>query len=135
MEENCELYLISHYQHEQWLIYSDFSKNITGAKIKFLQLKELEKGNVIFRNDAIVPIRGNGITRLDNNATAQNLMYVDGLKHAILSVSQFCDNECELIFRSNECETKNAKSGKIVTKAIRSDSNMSIFMTLEVFDS
>lgn len=57
-DENCELGLIAHDHHAQWLIDSGCSKHMTSDNRKLLQLKEHGKGNVSFGNVAAVPIRG-----------------------------------------------------------------------------
>ena len=36
----------------------------------------------------------------------QDVLFVDGLKHNILSVSKVCDRGCEVVFNSKECKIK-----------------------------
>ena len=51
---------------------------------------EKEK-NVSFGNDTPTIIKGKGSIFLKEKVKARNVMYVDGLKHNLLSVSQMCD--------------------------------------------
>jgi hypothetical protein len=51
-------------------------------------------------------------------------LFVDGLKHNFLSVSQMCDRGCEVVFTSKDCKIKSVKSGQVVAKGIRIDSNV-----------
>ena len=37
---------------------------------------------------------------------AQDVLFVDGLKHNILSVSQVCDRGCQVVFNSKDCKIK-----------------------------
>jgi hypothetical protein len=37
---------------------------------------------------------------------AQNVLFVDGLKHNLLSVSQMCDKGCEVLFTAKDCKIK-----------------------------
>jgi len=55
-----------------------------------------------------------------------NVMYVDGLKHNLLSVSQMCDQGNEVIFRSNGCIVRELDTGKIMIKGIRTPNNLYI---------
>ena len=51
-------------------------------------------------------------------------MYVDGLKHNILSVSQMCDRRTEVIFRSNGCIFRELDTVKTVIRGIRTPNNL-----------
>ena len=47
---------------------------------------------------------------------AQDVSFVDGLKHNILSFSQVCDRGCEVVFTYKDCKIKFVPSGKLVAK-------------------
>lgn len=64
-----------------------------GDKRKFLSLKGKDK-----ENNAPTKIKGKGVASLDQNIEAQNVLYVEGLKQNLLSVSQMCDNGCDVTF-------------------------------------
>jgi hypothetical protein len=49
----------------------------------------------------------------------QDVLFVDGLKHNPLSVSQVCDRGCEVVFTSKDCKIKFVNSGYLVAKGIR----------------
>ena len=57
---------------------------------------------------------------------AQDVLFVDGLKHNLLSVSQMCDKGCEVVFTAKDCKIKNVSSGKLVAKGIRDENNVYI---------
>ena len=57
---------------------------------------------------------------------AGNVMYVNGLKHNLLSVSQMCDQGNEVIFRSNGCIVCELDIGEIVIKGTRTPNNLYI---------
>ena len=46
-------------------------------------------------------------------------MYVDGLNHNLLSVSQMCDKGNEVVFSSKECVVREHDIGKSVIKGTR----------------
>jgi len=64
---------------------------------------------------------------LKEKVKSGNVMYVDGLKHNLLSVSQMCDQGTEVIFRSNGCSVHDLDTGKTVIKGIRTPNNLYIF--------
>ena len=93
---------------------------MTGDQTKFLTLKEEKAGSVSFGDNVSTSIVGKGIVSLDNGKTkTQNVLYVKGLKHNILSVSQMCDQGYNLIFHSKGCEIRKATSGRLVANVIR----------------
>jgi len=72
---------------------------MTGDKGKLESYSVLGKGNkVCFGNDTPTVIKGRGTTQLKEKVKERNVLYVDGLKHNLLSVSQMCDQGAEVIF-------------------------------------
>jgi len=53
-------------------------------------------------------------------------MFVDGLKHNLLSVSQMCDQGNKVVFRSNGCVVHELNTGETVIKGIRTQNNLYI---------
>jgi hypothetical protein len=90
-EPKKEEYGIAMYAQDkgsQWYIASGCSKHITGDQNKFLILKEEKGGSITFADNASARIVGKCIISLDNgNTKTQNVLYVEGLKNNILSVS------------------------------------------------
>ena len=79
-------------QLERCGIDSGCSKHMTGDKEKLHSYNTLEKEkNVSFGNDTLAIIKSKGSVFLKEKAKAGNVMYVDGLNHNLLSVSQMCD--------------------------------------------
>jgi hypothetical protein len=57
--------------------------------------------------NASTRIVGKGIVSLDNGKTkTQNVLYVEWLKHNIVSVNQICDQGYNLTFDSGGCEIR-----------------------------
>jgi hypothetical protein len=91
-DDKCGLVLSAQKKKNPWYIDSGCSKHMTGDKSKFLTLSENKSGNVTFGNDAPGKIKGKGMVSLSNGkGKAQDMLFVDGLKHNFLSVSQVCD--------------------------------------------
>ena len=90
--ERCGIALYAEGQENQWYVNSGFLKHMTGDKEKHQSCSALEKEKkVSFGNETPAVIKGKGFVLLKEKVKAGNFMYVDGLKHSQLSVSQMCD--------------------------------------------
>jgi hypothetical protein len=118
--EKCGLVLSAQKQKDPCYIDNGFSKHMTGDKDKFMSISKSKTRNVTFGNDEPGKIKGNG------KGKSQDVLLVDGLKHNLLSVSQICDIECEVLFTSKACKIKSVNSGQVVAKGIRKDNDVDI---------
>lgn len=126
--ERCGITFYAEGQENLWYIDNGCSKHMTGDKEKLESYSALEKGKkVSFGNDTPATIKGKGIARLKEKVKDGNVLYVDGLKHNLLSVSQMCDQRTEVIFRSNGCFVRDLDTGKTVIKGKRTPNNLYIF--------
>eukprot|EP00253_Pinus_taeda_P015505 PITA_15505 len=126
--ERCGIALYADEQENQWYIDSGCLKHMTGDKENLESYTALEKGKkVSFGNDTLAAIKGKGIAQLKEDVKAGNVLYVDGLKHNLLSFSQMCDNGTEVIFRSDGCRVHDLDTGRTVIKGKRTLNNLYIF--------
>eukprot|EP00253_Pinus_taeda_P029320 PITA_29320 len=92
---------------------------MTGDKEKIQSYNALGKEKkVSFGNDTPAVIKGKGFILLKEKVKPGNVMYVDGLKHNLLSVSQMCDQGNEVVFRSNGCVVHEIDTGEAVIKGL-----------------
>eukprot|EP00253_Pinus_taeda_P026536 PITA_26536 len=106
--ERCGIALYAEGQENQWYIDSGCSKHMTGDKEKLQSYSALEKERkVSFGNDTPALIKGKGSVLLKEKVKAGNVMYVDGLKHNLLSVSQMC-----VLFRELENSDQRHRNSK-----------------------
>jgi hypothetical protein len=125
--ENCGIALFAEDEENQWYIDSGCSRHMTGDKDKLLAYSTLEKEKkVTFGNDTPAVIKGKGSALLKENVKANEVMYVDGLKHNLLSVSQMCDQGTEVVFSSKECVVRDLDTGKAIIKGKRTPNNLYI---------
>jgi len=83
-----------------------------GDKRKFVSLDENKLGNVTFGNDEAQRIRGKDAISINNGrGKAQDVLFVDGLKRNLLSVSEMCDRGCDVLFRSQDSEFRSQLLG------------------------
>lgn len=98
-----------------------------GDNEKLHSYNALEKeNNVSFGNDTLAVIKGKGSILLKEKVKAGNVMYVDGLKHNLLSVNQMCDQGNEVVFQSNICVVCELDIGETVIKGTRTPNNLYI---------
>ena len=74
---------------------------MTGNESQFITLDAKSGGMVIFGDndkEKIIGIENIGITP---SKYIENILLVDGLKHNLLSISQFCDKRYKVIFESS----------------------------------
>ncbi|MDV3192334.1 MAG: hypothetical protein Q8853_02750, partial [Candidatus Phytoplasma australasiaticum] len=85
----------------------------------FLSLKALHGGGVSFGNDKKGYILGIGRIGKSLEHSIENVYYVNGLKHSLLSVSQIFDKGNEDKFNSKKCTVTNLTSQEVVLVAKR----------------
>eukprot|EP00253_Pinus_taeda_P026249 PITA_26249 len=100
--KRCGIAFYAEGQENQWYIGSGCSKHMTA-------------------------IKGKGIAQLKEKVKAGNVLYVDGLKHNLLTINQMCDNGTEVIFRSDGCSVRDIDIGRTVIKGRRTPNNLYIF--------
>ena len=69
----------------------------------FQCLTPMHGGTVTFRRNQKEKIVGVGKISIDLNPHIDNLLFVKGLKHNLLSISQLCANELDVSFSKEGC--------------------------------
>jgi len=72
---------------------------MTGDKNSFLSLEMRDGGMVTFGNNEKASIKGKGMIGKVNSAKIENVHFVEGLKHNLISISQLCDNALKLYLK------------------------------------
>ena len=83
----------------------------------FLTLTMKDGGNVKFKGNQTGKIVGIGT--IGNSISIINVWLVDGLKHNILSISQFCDNGYDVMFGKTNYTEINKDDNSILFKGKR----------------
>ena len=105
---------------QQWYLDSGCSKHITGDKSKFLSIFFKQEGHVTYRdNNKGRILRRRSIGDKDI-VIIHDVLYVEGLRHNLLSISQLCDKGYQVIFKTNTCEIclPNTKEVMLVGKRV-----------------
>ena len=106
-----------------WIIDSDFSHHMIGDMNKFLDFKIQDGGIVKVGNNATCQVKGIGSITLDGKTNTEDVYFVDGLKHNILSVGQLVDKGYHLQFIEKTCMTRD-KDEKVIRIGTRSRCNV-----------
>lgn len=71
---------------------------MTGVKSNFIKLEKYDGHIVRFGYDQTTRIVGIGSISFDGKYNTDNVFYVKGLNHNLLSVGQMCENGYNLVF-------------------------------------
>lgn len=99
---------------------------MSGNKEKFIKLKKENGGDVSFGNVGTSKIICKGIVALKGTATTQNVLYVEGLKHDLLSIGKMCDVDYNLMFYDKVCEIRRNATKKVIGRGSRNLGNVYI---------
>ena len=85
----------------KWYVDSGCSRHMTGEVNLFEELRKYEEGCVNFAGDKGGRITGIG-TVSNGKITLEKVLFVEELKHNLMSVSQICDREYQMHFTKSE---------------------------------
>ncbi|KAF1885917.1 hypothetical protein Lal_00049321, partial [Lupinus albus] len=78
-------------QGQKWYLDSGCSRHMTGDRSNFLDLSLKGKGYVTYGDNNKGKILGTGTVGNSSHTQIENVLYVEGLEHNLLSISQLCD--------------------------------------------
>ena len=105
----------------KWYLDSGCSKHMTGDEKNFTTITHKKGGRVTFGDNNKGHIIGVGTIHLTPTLIIENVLLVDGLKHNLLSISQLCDKDYEVVFDRNMCFIKKISESKSLIMGIRHD--------------
>ena len=98
-----------------WYLNSDCSRHNTGDQSLF-NIFESKKGvNVTFGDWSKLQIKGKGIIPLPRLPDIANVLYVEGLRVNLLSISQICDQDFMVLFLKGKCLVMDESRKKLIT--------------------
>ncbi|GJZ09548.1 retrovirus-related pol polyprotein from transposon TNT 1-94 [Tanacetum coccineum] len=89
-----------------WHLDFGCSKHTTGNRSQLMNFVSKFLGTVRFENDQVAKIMGYGDYQ-QGNVIISRVYYVEGLRHNLFSVGQFCDADLEVAFQKNTCFIQN----------------------------
>nr|GEV77377.1 retrovirus-related Pol polyprotein from transposon TNT 1-94 [Tanacetum cinerariifolium] len=97
-----------------WYLDSDCSKYMTGDRSQLTNFVTNFLGTIKFGNDHMVKIMGYGDYQ-NRNVSISRVYYVEGLRHNLFSVGQFCDSNLEVAFCQHTCFIRNLEGVDLLT--------------------
>ena len=76
---------------------------MTGDASKFTTLTLKNQGNVIYENNWKVNVISECNILVNKDLSIKNVLFVENLKHNLISISQLCDNGFKVTFCANKC--------------------------------
>ena len=77
---------------------------MTGNRSLFTSFTEFGGGNVTFGDGNVARVKGKGTIHAPNIPNLEKVLYVEGLKTNLISISQLCENEFNVQFSQNFCK-------------------------------
>ena len=99
---------------KHWYLDSACSRHMTGNQDNFLSLKRVKGGKVAFGNRKTGEIQGIGKVGINLKQAIDDVYYVNGLQHNLLSISQMCDKGNKVVFTAGECRVINSTTEELV---------------------
>ncbi|PKU71958.1 hypothetical protein MA16_Dca007322 [Dendrobium catenatum] len=85
-----------------WYLDSGCSRHMTGDKAKLFTLESNDGGYVTYGDNAKGKIIAIG-SIYKNSITLEKVVFVSGLKHNLISISQLCDKGLNVSFYASHC--------------------------------
>nr|GEW32985.1 retrovirus-related Pol polyprotein from transposon TNT 1-94 [Tanacetum cinerariifolium] len=97
-----------------WYLDSSCSKHKTGDRSQLTNFVKKFLGTVKFGNDHVAKIMGYSDYQI-GNVTISRVYFVEGLRHNLFSVGQFCDSDLKVSFRQQTCFICNLEGVDLLT--------------------
>ncbi|GJW55901.1 retrovirus-related pol polyprotein from transposon TNT 1-94 [Tanacetum coccineum] len=97
-----------------WYLDSGCSKHMTGDRSQLTNFVHKFLGTVKFRNDHMAKIMGYGDYQI-RNVTISRVYYVEGLRHNLFFVGQFCYSNLEVTFHQHTYFIRNLEGVDLLT--------------------
>ena len=104
-----------------WVLDSGCSRHMTGEKSLLTDVVMRTGPIVIFGDDSKGFTTGYGKLKV-GNVIIEDISLVEGLKHNLLSISQFCDKGYDVIFQKEVCLIQNRKNKDLTLRGVRKSS-------------
>jgi len=105
-------------KQKSWYLDNGCSQGMTGEKSMFQTLAKKEGADMGFGVNQKGKVIGMG-TIGNSSISINNVWFVDGLRHNLLSISQFCDSGYEVMFDKSNCIIIHNTDKSIVIKVKR----------------
>ena len=95
---------------------------MAGCRSLFEVFESKKGGNVTFGDGSISQIKGKGTISLLGLPDITNVLYVEGLRVNLLSISTICDQDFMVLFSKRKCFVLNDSGKKLISRVHTLDS-------------
>ncbi|XP_052478386.1 uncharacterized protein LOC105775394 [Gossypium raimondii] len=124
-EEHC--FKVSKSKKNSWYLDSGCSRHMTGEESYFMELMPKNGGKATFGDNSKGLIEDIGSIDINSSILIKSVLYVNGLKHNLLSISQLCDKGFKVIFESNGCKVVDISDIRDAMGKASSDRHLTLF--------
>ena len=98
-----------------WYLDNSCLRHMTGDRSLFKVFESKKGGNVTFGDESKSQIKGKGIISLPGLPDIANVLYIEGLKVNLLSISQICDQDFMVLFSKGNCLVMDESRKKLIS--------------------
>ena len=96
-----------------WYLDSRCSRHMTSDKSLFQEFDRKRSENITFGGNSKGVIQGIGIIGNNPKTQIKHVLFVEGLKHNLLSISQLCDKGFRVCFDAHACHIIDSNTNKV----------------------
>ena len=115
-----------------WYLDSSCSRHMTGDKSLFKTFKSKKGGNVTFSDGSKSQIKGKGIISLPGLPDIANVLYVEGLRVNLLSISQIYDQDFMVLFLKGKCFVMDKYRKNLISGVRTLDNCYGLFLDADI---
>ena len=98
-----------------WYLDSGCLRHMTGNQSLFKIFESKKGGNVTFGDGSKSQIKGKGIIYLPRLPNIANVLYIEGLRVNLLSISQTCNQDFMVLFSKGKCLIMDESRMKLIS--------------------
>ena len=106
-----------------WYQGSGCSCHMTGENFMFQCLTPYHGGTVTFRGNQKGRITGMGKIGIHPYPSIDNVLFIEGIKHNLVSISQLCDSGYDVSFNKDECIIQNRDRSQLFWRESKRKNN------------
>ena len=115
-----------------WYLDSDYSRHMTGDRSLFKVFQSKKGGIVTFGDGSKSQIKGKGIISLPGLPDITNVLYVEGLRVNLLSISQICDQDFMVLFSKGKCLVLDEFGKKLISGVCTLDNYYGFVLDVDI---
>ena len=115
-----------------WYLERGCSRHMTGDRSLFKVFESKKGGNVTFGDGSKSHIKGMGISSLPRLPDIANVLYVEGLRVNLLSISQICDQNFMVLFLKEKFLVMNESRKKLISDVRTLDNCYGLVLDVDI---